>query len=284
MEHFEGGLLGGELAAVAGHFAQPGSDWTDEGCQRERRQLKHRAEGDTRIVPTHPGLTEILRDHLAQFATAPDGHLFSGVRGGELPAITYRRGSKLARRLSRRRSKSLPWHAALSLWLNATGAPAEIATRGGDCMRVLQHVHTCAAGGCSWPAGFVEADAERSVRMVRARSGSWGTALLTGESRLGAGTGELAQRELDHGQQRLRRVGAKPAPHGDPCRRGDRSGENLRPHIGSGIGAGPLGDRRGERLLHLGVVSLAGRSSSDAPMCRARSAAIAQIASYLLAK
>ena len=53
--------------------------------------------------------------------------------------------------------------------------------------------------------------------MVRARSGSWGTALLTGESRLGAGAGELAQRELDHGQQRLCRVGAKPAPHGDPC-------------------------------------------------------------------
>ena len=65
--------------------------------------------------------------------------------------------------------------------------------------------------------------------MVRARSGSWGSALLTGESRLGAGAGELAQRELDHGQQRLWRVGAKPAPHGDPCRRGDRSGENLRP-------------------------------------------------------
>ena len=71
--------------------------------------------------------------------------------------------------------------------------------------------------------------------MVHARSGSWGTALLTGESRLGAGAGELAQRELDHGQQRLWRVGAKPAPHGDPCRRGDRSGENLRPERELGI-------------------------------------------------
>lgn len=68
-----------------------GSDWTDDGSQRERRQLKHRAEGDSRIVPTHPELTRILRDHLAQFATAPDGRLFSGVRGGELPTITYRR-------------------------------------------------------------------------------------------------------------------------------------------------------------------------------------------------
>jgi hypothetical protein len=31
-----------------------GSEWTDDGSSRERRQLKHRAEGDSRIVPTHP--------------------------------------------------------------------------------------------------------------------------------------------------------------------------------------------------------------------------------------
>src|SRR5262249_40039420 len=31
-----------------------GSEWTDDGSPRERRQLKHRAEGDIRIVPTHP--------------------------------------------------------------------------------------------------------------------------------------------------------------------------------------------------------------------------------------
>ena len=68
-----------------------GSAWTDDGSQRERRQLKHRAEGDSRIVPTHPELTRILRDHFAQFGTSPDGRLFSGVRGGELPTITYRR-------------------------------------------------------------------------------------------------------------------------------------------------------------------------------------------------
>jgi integrase len=68
-----------------------GSDWTDDGRQRERRQLKHRAEGESRAVPTHPELTRLLRDHLAQFGTAPDGRLFSGVRGGELPTITYRR-------------------------------------------------------------------------------------------------------------------------------------------------------------------------------------------------
>lgn len=68
-----------------------GSEWTDDGRQRERRQLKYRAEGDSRVVPAHPELTRLLRDHLGQFGTAPDGRLFSGVRGGELPTITYRR-------------------------------------------------------------------------------------------------------------------------------------------------------------------------------------------------
>lgn len=69
-----------------------GSEWTDDGSARERRPLKHRAEGDSRIVPTHPELTRLLREHLAKFGTAPDGRLFSGVRsGGELPTITYRR-------------------------------------------------------------------------------------------------------------------------------------------------------------------------------------------------
>jgi hypothetical protein len=65
-----------------------GGDWTDDGSQRKRRQLKHRAEGDSRIVPAHPDLTRILRIHLAEFGTDPGGHLFTGVRGGELPTIT----------------------------------------------------------------------------------------------------------------------------------------------------------------------------------------------------
>ena len=62
-----------------------GGEWTDDGSPRERRQLKHRAEGDSRIVPTHPELTRLLRDHLAEVGTSPDGRLFGGVRGGELP-------------------------------------------------------------------------------------------------------------------------------------------------------------------------------------------------------
>jgi len=48
-----------------------GSEWTDDGSPRERRQLKHRAEGDSRIVPVHPELTRLLRAHLKDFGTAP---------------------------------------------------------------------------------------------------------------------------------------------------------------------------------------------------------------------
>jgi integrase len=76
-----------------------GSEWTDDGSERDMRQLKRRAEGDSRVVPTHPELTKLLREHLDKCGTSPDGRLSGGVRGGELPTITYRRpGSKRARR------------------------------------------------------------------------------------------------------------------------------------------------------------------------------------------
>jgi integrase len=74
-----------------------GSECTDDSSSRERRQLKHRAEGDIRIVPTHPELTRLLRDHLASFGLAEDGRFFAGIRGGELPTITYRRAWVKAR-------------------------------------------------------------------------------------------------------------------------------------------------------------------------------------------
>ncbi len=48
----------------------------------------HADEPDTRTVPVHPELVALLREHLAEFGTAPDGHLFTGIRGGELTTIT----------------------------------------------------------------------------------------------------------------------------------------------------------------------------------------------------
>lgn len=133
-----------------------GSDWTDDGRQRERRQLKHRAEGDSRIVPVHPELTRILRDHLAQFGTAPAGRLFSGVRGGELPTITYRRAWIKARQTALTASEEAsplarrPYdlrHACLSTWLNGGVYPTQVAEWAGHSVDVLLRIYAkCVVG------------------------------------------------------------------------------------------------------------------------------------------
>jgi integrase len=132
-----------------------GSEWTDDGSPRERRQLKHRAEGDSRIVPVHPELTCLLRDHLRKFGTPPDGRLFSGVRGGELPTITYRRAWIRARQMAltaaeqasplARRPYDLR-HACLSTWLNGGFYPTQVAEWAGQAS-------TCCCGStpsASW--------------------------------------------------------------------------------------------------------------------------------------
>lgn len=62
-----------------------GREWTDDGDHRERRQLKHRADGDSRTVPVYPELVALLREHLERFGTTTDGCLFTGIRGTELP-------------------------------------------------------------------------------------------------------------------------------------------------------------------------------------------------------
>jgi integrase len=133
-----------------------GNEWTDDGSPRERRQLKHRAEGDSRIVPAHPELTRLLRDHFAKFGTAPDGRLFSGVRGGELPTITYRRGWIRARQMAltaaeqasplARRPYDLR-HACLSTWLNGGVHPTQVAEWAGHSVDVLLRIYAkCVVG------------------------------------------------------------------------------------------------------------------------------------------
>ena len=71
-----------------------------EGVQEpgERRQLKHRANGDSRTISAHPELVALLRSHLKEFGTAPDGRPFTGVHGRELATITYRRALISARK------------------------------------------------------------------------------------------------------------------------------------------------------------------------------------------
>ena len=125
--------------------------WTSDGTSYEQRGLKHRPDGTIRMVPAPPVLVAMLREHYAAYGTAPDGRLFRGTRGGPLSGSVYGRawqsvrvlalGPELAAGGLARRPYDLR-HAALSLWLNAAGDPAQIAARAGNSVAVLLTVYT----------------------------------------------------------------------------------------------------------------------------------------------
>jgi integrase len=133
-----------------------GREWTDSGAAREERALKHRANGHGRTVPIPPPLVCILRAHLAEFPDKEGGRLFYGVRGGDLPFITYRRAWKTARKtaLTAKEAESplaaRPYdlrHACVSTWLNA-GVPApQVAEWAGHSVDVLLRIYAkCIVG------------------------------------------------------------------------------------------------------------------------------------------
>jgi integrase len=124
-----------------------GSAWTSTGTPHEPRGLKHRPDGAIRVIPIPHVLARMLRQHLRQFGTTPDGRLF---RGGMLSESVYGRAWHTARRAAlgpelaatpvARRPYDLR-HAALSLWLNATGEPAEVAARAGNSVLHEVYLH-----------------------------------------------------------------------------------------------------------------------------------------------
>ena len=101
-----------------------GTAWTSTGTPHEPRGLKHRADGAIRVVPIPPVMARMLRHHLRQFGTAPDGRLFPGTRGGMLSESVYGRAWHAAR------------HAALSPELAAVNAhTASASTNSRGCQR-----------------------------------------------------------------------------------------------------------------------------------------------------
>ena len=136
------------LAAAAPRTA---TAWTSSGTSHEQRGLKHRPDGTIRMVPVPPVLTALLRSHHSAYGTAPDGRLFRGIRGGPLSESLYGRvwhaaralalGPELAASGLARRPYDLR-HAALSLWLNSGGDPAQIAARAGHSVAVLLTVYS----------------------------------------------------------------------------------------------------------------------------------------------
>ncbi|MBN9112896.1 MAG: tyrosine-type recombinase/integrase [Pseudonocardia sp.] len=137
-------------------WAEPTSGPGAISSRREERQLKHRAVGETRIVPCAPALTELLHRHLEQFGNDDSGLLFRGVRGGQLSEGTYCRVWRKARKdaltpaeaaspLARR-----PYdlrHAAVSTWLNAGVPSTQVAEWAGHSVAVLHHIYAkCIVG------------------------------------------------------------------------------------------------------------------------------------------
>jgi integrase len=135
---------------LAASEPRAGRLWTDDGAAREARGLKHRAQHEMRSVPIPPALVELLRAHLKEYGTSPDGRLFRTARGRPLQDSAYsavwqaarsaaftpaQQASPLARRPYDLR------HAAVSLWLNS-GVPAtEVARRAGHSVAVLLKVY-----------------------------------------------------------------------------------------------------------------------------------------------
>jgi integrase len=133
-----------------------GTSWTDNGLARQRRELKHRAPGETRPVPIHPELVKLLLHHLKEYPTAPGGRIFIGSRGGILTdraylAVFHRARATAfadheAESLLARRPYDLR-HAAVSTWLNAGVAPPQVAEWGGHSVDVLLRVYAkCISG------------------------------------------------------------------------------------------------------------------------------------------
>jgi integrase len=93
---------------------------------------------------------------LATFDPAEDGRLFAGVRGGELPTITYRRAWAKARQLALTRAEQTsplprrPYdlrHASLSTWLNGGVYPTQVAELAGHGADVLLRIYAkCIVG------------------------------------------------------------------------------------------------------------------------------------------
>jgi integrase len=161
----------GELLLEASN-PESGASWTDSGRRREERQLKHRARGETRVVPSPPELTMLLHEHLAAFETGPDGLLFGAVRGGVLAESTYSRVWRKARIAAltpdevasplARRPYDLR-HAAVSTWLNAGVPPTQVAEWAGHSVAVLLQIY----------AKCVVGQEEAARRRIEAALGSW---------------------------------------------------------------------------------------------------------------
>ncbi|MGW5736868.1 MULTISPECIES: tyrosine-type recombinase/integrase [Streptomyces] len=140
------------------HTATPevGKQWTDTGAIHEERDLKGRAEGETRTVPGHPALTRILRQHIEDEELKPSDLLFQGEKSGILAGSVIRRAWRSARKAvlpahvfespMGKRVYDLR-HTRLTKWLNDGIPPAQVADWAGNSVPVLLAIYARCVDG-----------------------------------------------------------------------------------------------------------------------------------------
>ncbi|WP_406413999.1 hypothetical protein [Streptomyces sp. NBC_01614] len=133
-----------------------GKQWTDTGEIHEERDLKGRAEGETRTAPGHPALARILRQHIEDEQLKPGDLLFQGEAGGILAGSVIRRAWRSARKAvfaphvfesptGRRVYDNR--HTRLTKWLNDGIPPAQVAEWAGNSVPVLLATYARCVGG-----------------------------------------------------------------------------------------------------------------------------------------
>lgn len=136
------------LLLVSDTRRSAGKAWTDNGQTHDERGLKQR--DDTRPVPVPPELVKILKAHIEEFGTAPDGRIFTNERGALVGSSTYYRVWTEARPYAFAPDKVASRHAArpydlrhggVSLGLNGTTDPVDVAERAGHSVEILLRVY-----------------------------------------------------------------------------------------------------------------------------------------------
>ncbi|MDG4772829.1 integrase [Solwaraspora sp. WMMD792] len=135
-----------------------GREWTDSGKNRDQRQLKQRARGESRTVPCPPELTAIINAHIDDFGFGANGRLFVSERNKEeLPKGTINRVWRWARadvftpEVHATPLARTPYdlrHAAVSTWLNGGVPSTQVAEWAGQSVEVLLRIYAkCLDGG-----------------------------------------------------------------------------------------------------------------------------------------
>ncbi len=102
-------------------------------------------------MPVPPAFVRLIRRHLDQHGTTPDGRLFRGLYGGDLSESTYGRVWEKAREIALTDAQAAsalakrPYdlrHACVSTWLKAGIEPKRVAEWAGHSVEVLLRIYT----------------------------------------------------------------------------------------------------------------------------------------------